>query len=188
MTPVGILLAAGRGSRFDPAGAANKLLARLPGGEPVVAASARNLLSELPRVIAVCAEDGEVAELLRFLGCEVTICPEARGGMGVSLAHAVRASLPASAWLVALGDMPFVRPSTIRALCDALASGAQIAAPVMQGRRGNPVGFGASHLDALLALQGDEGARRIVGAGGVKMVDIDDPGIFTDIDRPADLP
>lgn len=187
MTPVGILLAAGRGSRFDPAGAANKLLARLPDGEPVVAASARHLLSVLPRVVAVCAEEGEVAELLRSLGCEVNICPEARGGMGVSLAHAVRASLPASAWLLALGDMPFVRPSTMRALCDALASGAQIAAPVMHGRRGNPVGFGASHRAALLALQGDEGARRIVGAGDVKMVEVDDPGIFADIDRPGDL-
>lgn len=187
MTPVGILLAAGRGSRFDPAGSANKLLARLPGGEPVVAASARHLLSVLPRVVAVCAQEGEVAGLLRSLGCEVTICTAARDGMGVSLSHAVRASLPASSWLVALGDMPFIQPSTIRALSDALEAGAQLAAPVMQGRRGNPVGFGDVHLAALLALQGDEGARRIVGSSTVTTIDVDDPGIFADIDHPADL-
>lgn len=188
MNPVGILLAAGRGRRFDPAGAANKLLARLPDGETVVAASARHLLSVLPRVVAVCAEESEVAQLLRSLGCEVTICHEARDGMGVSLAQAVRASLPSSAWLVALGDMPFVQPSTIRALSDALAAGAQLAAPVAQGRRGNPVGFGDAHLAALLALRGDEGARRIVAVNTVTMIDVHDPGIFADIDHPADLP
>lgn len=41
MALTGILLAAGRGRRFDPAGIHNKLLQRLPGGELVVAASAR---------------------------------------------------------------------------------------------------------------------------------------------------
>jgi molybdenum cofactor cytidylyltransferase len=187
MTPVGILLAAGRGSRFDPCGAANKLLARLPDGEPVVAASARHLLGVLPRVVAVCADDGEVASTLRTLGCEVTICPDARQGMGVSLAHAVRDSLPADAWVVALGDMPFVQPATIRSLCDALAAGAHIAAPVLQGRRGNPVGFGGAHLAALLALQGDEGARHIVRSNEVALVAVSDPGIFADIDLPTDL-
>jgi molybdenum cofactor cytidylyltransferase len=39
--PVGILLAAGRGRRFDPAGLRNKLLQPLADGEPVVVASAR---------------------------------------------------------------------------------------------------------------------------------------------------
>ncbi|MGD7313419.1 molybdopterin-guanine dinucleotide biosynthesis protein MobA, partial [Ralstonia pseudosolanacearum] len=32
---VGVLLAAGRGSRFDPDGTVNKLLAALPDGTPV---------------------------------------------------------------------------------------------------------------------------------------------------------
>ena len=187
MTPVGILLAAGRGSRFDPSGASSKLLARLPGGEPVVAASARRLLAALPRVLAVCAEDGEVAQLLRSLGCEITVCTDAASGMGASLAHAIKASLPASAWVVALGDMPFVQPSTIAALRDALVSGAHIAAPVFEGQRGNPVGFSSTHLPALLALQGDEGARRLVRTNPVTLVEVTDPGIFADIDSPADI-
>lgn len=53
MTPVGILLAAGRGRRFDPSGTRNKLLQPLPNGEPVAVASARALLAVLPKVIAV---------------------------------------------------------------------------------------------------------------------------------------
>jgi molybdenum cofactor cytidylyltransferase len=189
MTPVGILLAAGRGRRFDPSGAHNKLLQRLDDGQLVVAASARTLLAVLPTVIAVVPpDDGGVGAALRALGCEVTVCPAADTGMAASLVHALRHSLPgAGAWLVALGDMPFVQAATIRALSEALAGGAAIAAPVLQGRRGNPVGFGAMHLPELLALEGGRGARAIVDAHPVTEVLVDDPGIFRDIDTGADL-
>lgn len=188
MAPVGILLAAGRGRRFDPTGQRNKLLQRLPGGELVVVASARKLLSVLPRVVAVVPpDDGGVADTLRALGCEVTVCPGADSGMAASLVQAVRHSLPAQAWVMALGDMPFVDPATIRALADALGGGAGIAAPVMDGRRGNPVGFAALHLDELLALEGDQGARRILQRHPVTEVPVCDPGIFRDVDTPSDL-
>jgi molybdenum cofactor cytidylyltransferase len=187
--PVGILLAAGRGSRFDSTGTHNKLLARLPSGEPVAVASARTLLAVLPRVIAVVSPQGdEVAGLLRALGCEVTVCADAGQGMAASLVHAVRQSLPsADGWLVALADMPFVQTSTIRSLSDALAAGAGIAAPVSGGRRGNPVGFGSQYLQALLALEGDQGARRILAAHPVTHIEVADQGIFDDIDRLEDL-
>ncbi|MES2760324.1 MAG: nucleotidyltransferase family protein [Pseudomonadota bacterium] len=189
MSPVGILLAAGRGRRFDPSGTRNKLLQTLAGGEPVVVASARAMLAVLPKVIAVVApDDGGVAGALRALGCDVTTCPDADQGMAHSLVHALRHSLPeAQAWLVALGDMPQVRESTIRALADAVAAGAVIAAPLCGGRRGNPVAFGAACLPELLALRGDEGARHILQRHPVTPVDVDDPGIFQDIDQPSDL-
>jgi molybdenum cofactor cytidylyltransferase len=189
VAPVGILLAAGRGRRFDPAGQRNKLLQPLA-GEPVVAASARKLLAAVPRVIAVVPPlDAGVGAQLAALGCDVTVCPDADNGMAASLTHALRHSLALQpqAWLVALGDMPYVDPSTLRRLVDALAGGAGIAAPVMDGRRGNPVGFGAVHLDALLALRGDEGARRLLRTFPVTEVPVDDPGIFRDIDLPDDL-
>jgi len=185
---VGILLAAGRGRRFDPAGLRNKLLQPLPGGEAVVAASARKLLAVVPRVVAVVPpDDGGVAALLAALGCDVVVCAEADSGMAASLVHAIRHASAADAWLVALGDMPHVAPATLRALADALAAGATIAAPVMEGRRGNPVGFSRVHLEALLALQGDQGARGLLRSGPVQDVPVDDMGIFRDIDTPSDL-
>lgn len=188
MDIVGILMAAGRGRRFDPAGRHNKLLQVLPSGETVVAASARKLLAAVPRVVAVVPPgDGGVAALLAALGCEVTVCAQADSGMAASLMQAIRAAASADAWLVALGDMPQVAPSTLAALRDALAAGAPIAAPVHAGRRGNPVGFGRVHLDALLALQGDQGARRLLQTCPVTEVQVVDPGIFLDIDTPADL-
>ena len=192
MTPVGILLAAGRGRRFDPAGQRNKLLQPLADGEPVVVASARRLLAAVPRVVAVVpVDDGGVAGRLAALGCDVTVCPDADSGMAASLTHAIRYSLvsePApQAWLVALGDMPYVEVSTLRLLADALAAGAGIAAPALDGRRGNPVGFGAIHLDALPALRGDQGARRLLQTCLVTEVPVHDRGIFRDIDTPGDL-
>lgn len=189
MVLTGILLAAGRGRRFDPGGGRNKLLQRLPGGDPVVVASARRLLACVSRVVAVVPpDDGGVREALLALGCEVTVCPDADTGMGASLAHAIRRSLPAEGWLVALGDMPFVAESTLAALRDAVQAGAGIAVPVHGERRGNPVAFGAVHLDALLTMHGDQGARRLLQAYPVQEVPVADPGILQDIDTPADLP
>ena len=191
---VGILMAAGRGRRFDPEGLRNKLLQPLPeaGGEPLVAASARKLLAAVPRVVAVVApNDGGVAALLASLGCDVTVCADADSGMAASLTHAIRRSLdvfsPVDGWLVALGDMPHVAPATLQALAAALARGAGIAAPTLHGRRGNPVGFGRVHLDALLALRGEQGARGLLQAFPVTEIAVDDPGILRDIDTPADL-
>lgn len=189
MNAVGILLAAGRGRRFDPQGLRNKLLQPLDAGDAVVAASARNLLSVLARVVAVVPpQDGGVADVLRGAGCEVVLCTHADSGMAASLVQAIAHSLPqADAWLVALGDMPYVAPSTLRALLAALAAGADIAAPVFEGRRGNPVAFGGLHLPALLALRGEHGARALLKSAPVAEVVVDDPGILRDIDTPADL-
>ena len=109
--------------------------------------------------------------------------------MGASLACAVAASRDAGGWIVALADMPWLAPATIRAVADAIRAGASIAAPFTGGRRGHPVGFAQSHRDALLGLQGDEGARAIVAAAGNALVRlaIDDPGAFADVDTPGDL-
>lgn len=189
INPVGILLAAGRGRRFDPEGRRNKLLQPLAGGEAVAVVSARTLLAVCPRTIAVVAPgDGGVGEALRALGCDVVVCPDADSGMAASLVHAIRHSLPqATDWLVALGDMPHVAPGSLQALRAALAAGADIAAPIHGGRRGNPVAFSATHLPALLALTGDQGARGLLRSAGVVEVAVDDPGILRDIDTPDDL-
>jgi molybdenum cofactor cytidylyltransferase len=188
MGAVGILLAAGRGKRFDPGGIDNKLLQPLPGGEPVVAASARNMLAALPRVIAVVRpDDAAVAALLGRLGCEVRVCSDADTGMAASLTHAIDYAKGAPAWVVALGDMPYVLPSTIRALAAAIDAGARIAAPVYRGQRGNPVALSNFHLPLLLALDGDQGARNILKSHPVRDVDVDDAGILRDIDTRADL-
>lgn len=183
-----ILLAAGKGSRFDPLGVRNKLLQPLPDGSAVAVAAAANLLAVMPSVLAVVRPDADqLGAELRAIGCEVTPCLHAADGMGATLAHAVRQSMHASGWIVALADMPYLKPATIRALLDALRNGADIAAPAHGGRRGNPVAFGRLHLPELLQLSGDVGARRLLQDYPVQLVEVDDPGIHLDVDRPQDL-
>ncbi|WP_426117202.1 nucleotidyltransferase family protein [Massilia sp. PWRC2] len=191
--PVGILLAAGRGRRFDPSGQRNKLLQILPAsGEPVLAASARHLTSVLQRVVAVVRPgDDDLAALLRAAACEVVVCSAADDGMAASLGAALQASiagvLPAQSWIVALGDMPDVAPATVAALADVMAGGAALAAPVYQGRRGNPAAFAASLLPELLALRGDAGARSLFERHPWTAVVVMDAGVLRDIDVPGDL-
>jgi molybdenum cofactor cytidylyltransferase len=192
MALVGILLAAGRGKRFDPSGVQNKLLQTLrgddDGGDVVVAASARNMLAVLPRVLAVVRPgDDKVAALLGGLGCEVRVCADADLGMAASLTTAIEHTKGAEGWLIGLGDMPHVRPDTMRALIATIERGVRIAAPVYEGRRGNPVAFSSFHLPLLLALDGDQGARAILKSHAVSEVIVDDIGVVRDIDTPGDL-
>ncbi|MFA5663686.1 NTP transferase domain-containing protein [Castellaniella sp.] len=185
---IGILLAAGQGLRFDPQRRQNKLLQVLPNGQTVAEASARALCAALPRVLAVVRDpQGPLADCLQRAGCELVACPNAVLGMGASLVCGIRASRYAHGWLVALADMPFVQGATLRALQQAIERGADIAAPFCQGRRGNPVAFGAAHRDRLLQVQGDAGARALLRHWAVEHVMVADPGIFRDIDTPRDL-
>lgn len=185
---VGILLAAGKGSRFDPSGIKNKLMQTVASDEIIVVAAAKRLLSALPLVVAVVRNTNDaVATKLSRLGCKVVICPNADQGMGESLVYGLKQVPDAAGWIIALGDMPYVQTTTISSLVDALEHGADIAAPVYQEKQGNPVGFGKTHLLELLKLRNDHGARALLQTFSVKTIEVDDPGIHRDIDTPADL-
>src|SRR5438093_1614437 len=106
-----------------------------------------------------------------------------------SLAGAARAAGEADGYLVALGDMPFVRRTSIAAVRAALADGAALAAPYFRARRGHPVGMAGSFYPELLRLRGDEGAKRLLAAHENRIVKIPvgDPGVVRDIDTRDDL-
>lgn len=184
---VGILLAAGAGSRFG----GEKLLHPLEDGVAIAAHAARNLLAATPDVIAVVRRgDFPLYDMLEQEGCQVTMFQGAARGMGASLAHGVSESRSADGWIVALADMPRIAPATIKRILAALEEGAQIATPVYKGERGHPVGFGAQLRDELLTLDGDQGARAVLERHreALKLIECDDAGVLLDIDRKSDLP
>lgn len=182
---VGILLAAGFSRRYG----GDKLVQRLPDGRFVALASAQNLVQALPRSIAVLRPGfPDLEAALRAAGLAVTVFADAARGMGASLAHGVHAAGPAGGYVVALADMPFIAPSSITAVADALRAGTPIVAPRHAGERGHPVGFAGRYFDELVATTGDEGARHLVKRDGLAFVDVADPGVVQDIDTPADLP
>jgi molybdenum cofactor cytidylyltransferase len=183
---VGLLLAAGSATRFG----SDKLRHALPHGVAIAVQAARHLRSEVPAVYAVVRPGQE--ELMHNLEseqCEVVVCENAAEGMGASLACAARAAGERAGYLVALGDMPFIRRSSIGAVRDALAAGAPLAAPYFRARRGHPVGFSSAFYRQICEAAGDEGAKSLLRAHEDRLVKVPvgDPGVLRDIDRPEDL-
>ena len=187
----GVLLAAGYSKRFG----SNKLLQALPAGSPqagtpIALAAARHFIEALPESVAVVRPRAQkLGKLLRYAGCNTIVCKNAAEGMGTSLAAGVRATADAEGWIVALADMPFIRPETIRIVTKALQEGAAIAAPSFHGERGHPVGFARRFYEELSSLRGEDGARQFLKRHPewVKLLEVDDPGIVRDIDEPSDL-
>ncbi len=190
MNVIAILLAAGTATRFG----SDKLLHVLPNDVPIALQAARHLRAvfEDNVIVVVRPEANGLADLLQKEGCKVVVCERAAEGMGASLACGVRAANAAGTvdgYLIALADMPFIRPGTIALVRDALVAGAPLVAPCFGARRGHPVGLAAKFKDELEALGGDEGARRIISANAKSLlrIPVDDPGVIQDIDLPRDL-
>src|SRR5512133_2420993 len=103
----GILLAAGASKRFG----SDKLMHPLTGQTPVALAALARLRAAVPHVIAVVRPGATVlGNLLSEAGATVILCANAEDGMGASLAAAVSASGEVAGWVVALADMPYIRP------------------------------------------------------------------------------
>ncbi len=187
---VGVLLAAGRGTRFG----GDKLLALprsadLP-GEPIGVVALRHLRAAVADVVAVVRpDDHALAAELGANGARIVRCVNADDGMGASLACGVRAAADARGWIVALADMPWITPATIARVAAAIEHGAPLAAAFHAGRRGHPVGFSRGCYDALAALTGDEGAKNILAARADNLVrvDTDEDGVLRDVDTASDL-
>jgi len=181
-----LLLAAGAGRRFGGA----KLLSPLADGTPLVLAAARPLREVVEDLLVVVRpQDTALQALLTEEGLDWIPNPRPERGLGSTIACAVGARRWAEGWLLALGDMPDIRPETIRRVDAAVTAGAPLAAPVHNGRRGHPVGFSAVFRDELMSLDGDRGARNVLARNAPLMepVRVDDPGILHDIDTPGDL-
>ena len=186
-----LLLAAGRGRRFDPSGVQDKLMADVQ-GVPVAVRSARSLREAgLPVVAIVRPDAGPLENALHAAGCaSVHVCTDADAGLGHSLSFGVRRAIadhhPRSI-LVALADMPFIAAGTHRAVAERVSPAASIVAAAFGGRRGHPVAFSQAWFDALSELSGDQGAGALLRRHPVILVDTEDDAVLRDIDRPDDL-
>lgn len=184
-SPVLVVLAAGQGRRF--AGPGHKLEQPL-GHSTVLGRTLATAVASRLRVVVVCTES--LAPVVRrsiaardvvVLGTEA-----AAQGMGRSIAAGVAAAADAPGWLILPGDMPLLKVETLRAVAAQLQHDPVVFAQ-HRGQRGHPVGFSAELYSELSALQGDEGARRLLARYAAQPVVVDDPGVLLDVDTADDL-
>ena len=93
--------------------------------------------------------------------------------------------------VVLLGDMPRLTAATVNALIERFnaANAETICQPTYEGRPGNPILWPREFFSDILDIWGDTGARQLLEryAAQVSKVEVDDPGIHFDIDKPDDL-
>jgi molybdenum cofactor cytidylyltransferase len=85
--------------------------------------------------------------------------------------------------------MPFIQAETLVQLWQALITGAALVAPCYQSQRGHPVGFSSTFKTALVALNQDQGAQRLLQQqqAPLQLIQTQDAGVVLDIDTPSDL-
>ena len=141
--------------------------------------------SEIVVVTGHRAED--VEKQLAHCGIRTVRNPDsAHTQMFDSLLLGLRA-LPEDCGVILLtpGDVPLVRPETIRALLHAEGG---FVCPVCAGKRGHPVALDGAWRHALLGFGGGDGLRGAVRALGIPVteVEVGDAGMLLDLDTPAD--
>jgi molybdenum cofactor cytidylyltransferase len=183
-----IVLAAGQATRFGRC----KQLMPLDGKpllEHVLDTLQRSTVDDV--VVVLGAHADEVRERVRFESQRVVLNPDYADGMSTSIHAGLRAlPLTATAALIVLADQPFVRSASLDVLMETYRrTGALIVIPTYRGARGNPVLVDRTLFDEILELRGDIGFRALFGlyAERIVKVELDDPGLVTDIDRQEDL-
>jgi molybdenum cofactor cytidylyltransferase len=185
-----VVLAAGRSSRM---GGPNKLLAEIAGRPLVRIVVEAALASRTRPVIVVTGHQRERVEAaLAGLPVKFTHNPAFAEGLGTSLKAGI-AALPADVdgAIVCLGDMPKVDAALIDRLTGAFDpdKGALVVVPTIEGKRGNPVVWSRRFFPDLMTVEGDVGARYLIGryTEAVAEVPLSGAAALTDVDTPEAL-
>jgi molybdenum cofactor cytidylyltransferase len=185
-----VVLAAGRSSRM---GGPNKLLAEI-GSKPLVRIVVDAVLASRARPVVVVTghQRDKVEAALAGLSVKFVHNPHFADGLGTSLKAGI-AALPAEAdgAIVCLGDMPQVDAALIDRLIGAFDPdhGALVVLPTIDGKRGNPVVWSRRFFPDLMAVEGDVGARYLIGryTEAVAEVPLTGTAALTDVDTPEAL-
>jgi molybdenum cofactor cytidylyltransferase len=181
-----VVLAAGRSRRM---GGPNKLLATIDGTSLVRRAVEAAKRSRASPVIVVTGHQPEAVRSA-LAGTDVTIVhnPDYADGLSTSLRRGISAVPPdADAAVICLADMPGVTDEVIDTLIAAFRpeEGVRIVVPTSKGKRGNPVLWSRGFFDALRDVQGDVGARHLIGENPEAVAEVEiGPAAALDLDTP----
>jgi molybdenum cofactor cytidylyltransferase len=174
-------------------GGPNKLLEEI-NGKPLVRIATEHVLASRAKPVTVVTGHQKERVERALAGLPVTFIhnPDFADGLSTSLKTGI-AALPAEAdgVVVCLGDMPQVSASLVDRLIAAFdpERGALVAIPTIAGKRGNPVLWSRRFFPDLMAVEGDVGARHLIGGYGEAVVEVpvEDAAALTDVDTPEAL-
>jgi molybdenum cofactor cytidylyltransferase len=148
------------------------------------------LASKARPVIVVTGHQRERVETaLKGLPVKLVHNPNFADGLGTSLRAGIAALPPEpDGAIVCLGDMPQVDAAIIDQLIDGFDpdNGALVVVPTIEGKRGNPVLWSRRFFPDLMAVEGDVGARYLIGryTEAVAEVPLTGTAALTDVDTP----
>ncbi len=179
-----VVLAAGRSSRM---GGPNKLMAHFSGKPLIRQTVERALASKVSGAVVVTGHQAaRIRETLDGLDIGVAHNPDFTSGLSSSLKTGM-AAVPddAAGMLVLLGDMPAVSSADLDRLIASFrrAGGQTIVRATHDGKYGNPVILPRALFGAVAQLEGDTGARHLIEAGPMPVVDVEiGEGAAIDVD------
>jgi molybdenum cofactor cytidylyltransferase len=161
-------------------------------GKPLVRQVAEPLLAAgLDLIIVIGHERDRVQSVLYDLLCQYVVNPHPEDGMFSSVQVGCMAVPPGEACLISTCDCPGIRPETIRRVKDSLEREQEkVIIPIYQGRRGHPAGLPAFLVDHIRTLAPDTPGLNSLWRHKPEIVlelDVDDPAILRDLDRPEDV-
>ena len=189
-----VVLAAGRSTRFSGgAEGVTKLVAQVDGA-PLVRRVAEAAADSGARPVIVVTGHARDAVMAALAGLDFREArnPDFASGIASSV-KAGLAALPSSCdgALIFLADMPRVTAQLARELIDAFRADPDLdaVAPLVEGRRGNPVLLARGLFAEAMQLAGDEGARKLLMRANVRVAEIavGDKGAALDVDTPEAL-
>lgn len=179
-----VVLAAGEGSRFGSA----KQVAELD-GRPLLEHVLITLAS-VPMVertvVVLGARADEIRARVDLHGAEPILCASWSDGQAESLKTGLEALDDVDGALILLGDQPGMTPAAIEAVL-AHFDGTRPLRAVYDGAPGHPVVLPRALIPAALELRGNEGARELLEASGVRRIEVGHLCEPLDIDTPDDL-
>ena len=189
-TVAALVLAAGQSRRMGPV---NKLLAEVDGAPMLVRVVKEALASRACAVYVVTGFERDRVETV-LAGLDVLLVHNPNFGHGISTSIAAGISAlgaEVEGALICLGDMPAVSAEILNRIVAAFDPhrGTEVCVPTCRGKRGNPVLLSRRFFDEIRGIQGDAGARHLIGEHSdvVREVSIDDAAILFDVDSPEAL-
>jgi molybdenum cofactor cytidylyltransferase len=125
-------------------------------------------------VIVVGPEADPIREALTGLSVRFCVNPKPEDGQASSIKAGMAAlQHGTTAVLIALGDQPNLPAEVIPRLIDIFKkTGMPIVAPVYRGTQGNPVLFAKELFPGLLRLDGDQGAKSLIGRESTRAIHV----------------